>query len=113
MSKKEKLPNILEKVRVLDAFKEPDHIHFTLREKAALATQILKRSKPIGKSTIGDWIKNEAEYRRQAAGVYDGKSNKKPKNLRRSEVYDFGEEFCDILTDYSSHTNIVARCHAD
>ena len=29
-------------------------------------------------STIDDWIKKEAEYRRQAAGVYEGSSNKKP-----------------------------------
>ena len=72
-----KASNILDKVRVLDAFKKPENERKKLREKAALASEMLGRT--MNTSTIYDWIKKEAEYRRQAAGVYEGSSNKKSK----------------------------------
>ena len=113
MSKKVKKTssNILDKVRVLDEFKLPENQRKTVKEKAALASHMLGRS--MNTSTIFDWIKKEAEYRRQAAGVYDGSSNKKPKNLRKPDTIAFGEELSKILDDYSKHTNITNQIMLD
>ena len=113
MSKKVKKTssNILDKVRVLDEFKLPENQRKTIKEKAALASHILGRT--MNASTIFDWIKKEAEYRRQAAGVYDGSSNKKPKNLRKPDTIAFGEELSKILDDYSKHTNITNQIMLD
>ena len=105
ISRNQKFLNILEKVRVLDEFKKPENGKMTLRKKAAFASELLGRH--IGKSTIEDWMKKEAEYRRQAAGVHDGSSNKKPKRLRASSTFDYGEDLSKVLMEYASHSNIT------
>ena len=107
MSDDKKHKNVLEKVRCLDEFQKPEHKKKTNQQLGIVAAQLLGKQTPFGKSTIMRWRRDEKALREQAAGVFDGTGNKKPKNLRSPEVTKFGNELSQLLIAYGSHSNVT------